>query len=186
MGAYKWFILLTICLIIGGIDQWSKHWAQTQLRTEHGGRVTLLKDYVALTYVRNPGAAWGFLARADRSFRRPFFLVVSFAAVFFILHLFRKLRFDQTLMMVALSLIMSGAIGNLIDRIRLGYVIDFLDFHIDTRFRWPTFNVADVAISTGVGLLLLEMILSRRKHHAQQKIKETVPSVSSRDLPSGE
>ena len=108
-------------------------------------------------YVENPGAAWGLMSTASESIRVPFFLVVSFAAVAFIILFFRKLANDQHLMIWSLSLVFGGAIGNLIDRLHLNYVVDFIDWYSGT-YHWPTFNVADAGISTGVALLMLEWI----------------------------
>lgn len=113
-------------------------------------------------YVENPGAAWGLLANADESIRVPFFFVISVIAVGFIIMFFRKLEPEQKLTVWALSLVFGGALGNLIDRLHLNYVIDFIDWYVGTH-HWPTFNVADAAISVGVGLLLLEWILDAAK-----------------------
>jgi signal peptidase II len=154
----RWIYLLLITLAVGAADQVSKQWAQYDLQPVRQQRV--LKGYVKfnLTYVRNPGAAWGFLARSDESFRRPFFLVISCVAMVFILYLFLRLLHGQVLLMTALALVMGGAVGNFIDRIRYNYVVDFLDFRVG-GFKWPTFNVADVAITVGVIFLFAEMFL---------------------------
>ena len=166
----KWVALAVVTLVSVSADQWSKHWAQTDLQHRVTRRVTLVEGYLAFSYVRNPGAAWGFLARADERFRRPFFICVSIAAMLFILHLFYKLERGQTVMLSALSLVMGGAIGNFIDRLRYDYVVDFIDFHVKQHFRWPTFNVADIAITVGVFFLFFEMFatpwLARRRQRA--------------------
>jgi len=109
-------------------------------------------------YVQNPGAAWGFLRDAPASMRVPFFFVVSIAAIVFIIAFFRRLGERQLLTIIALSLVFGGAVGNFIDRIHLSYVIDFIDWFIGS-YHWPTFNVADSAITCGVVLLMLEWIL---------------------------
>jgi signal peptidase II len=165
----KWLALAIITVVCVGLDQGTKHWAQTDLQHRLTRRVTLVEGYLALSYVRNPGAAWGFLARANKSFRRPFFIGISIIAMLFILYLFRKLEPGQHLMMTALSLVMGGAIGNFIDRIRFNYVVDFIDFHIQRRFKWPTFNVADIAITIGVLLLFLEMFILPRVRRRRQR-----------------
>jgi signal peptidase II len=154
----RWIYLLLITVAVGALDQASKQWAQHDLQPVRQQRV--LQGYVKfnLTYVRNPGAAWGFLAQSDESFRRPFFLVISCVAMVFILYLFLRLLRGQVLLMVALALVMGGAVGNFIDRIRYNYVVDFLDFRVG-GFKWPTFNVADVAITVGVIFLFAEMFL---------------------------
>jgi signal peptidase II len=131
-------------------------------------------------YVENPGAAWGFLRNAHPSIRRPFFLVVPVLAGLFILSIFRGLREEQLWMIVALSLVFGGAIGNLIDRIHLSYVIDFIDCYIGT-YHWPTFNVADSAISVGVVMMLLEWIRDaiRGKGKASTKAAKASPKGAS-------
>lgn len=117
-------------------------------------------------YVENPGAAWGLLAGTSEKYRVPFFLVVSLAAIAFIISFFRKLEDDQYLMIISLSLVFGGAIGNFIDRLHLSYVIDFIDWYVGSS-HWPTFNFADAAISTGVALLVLEWIKDAVKNRAE-------------------
>lgn len=159
-----WTFLLLLTLALTVADQWSKGWAQHSLRQNHGGsfRVARASELaLGFAYVRNRGAAWGFLADADESFRGPFFFVISLLAMAFILYLYARLRPGQRLLALALALVLSGALGNFIDRVRFGYVIDFIDVRYGT-FRWPTFNVADIAISIGVALLLLESFFGPR------------------------
>jgi signal peptidase II len=167
-----WIVLAAVVALVTALDQLSKHWAHTTLRFEHGGRIAVVDGYLDLAYVRNPGAAWGFLARARESFRQPFFLGISLVAMLFILYLHLRLEPGQHLLLVALSLVMSGALGNFIDRLRLRYVIDFIELHLQHRHKWPTFNVADAAITVGVVLLFAEMFLGaagrRRARRAQQ------------------
>jgi signal peptidase II len=107
-------------------------------------------------YVENPGAAWGLLSRANESFRAPFFLVVSLIASALILNYYIRSPERFWMRRWALSLVFGGAVGNFVDRIRFGYVIDFIDWHYKEAYHWPTFNVADAAISIGVILLLIE------------------------------
>lgn len=110
-----------------------------------------------ITYIRNPGAAFGFLADADPVFRSIFFTAVSVVAIVFIVLVIRKIKAGELLSTFGLSLILGGALGNLIDRIRFGEVIDFLDFYLGS-YHWPAFNVADSAISIGAALLIWEII----------------------------
>ncbi|HEU18578.1 MAG TPA: signal peptidase II [Deltaproteobacteria bacterium] len=110
-----------------------------------------------ITYIRNPGAAFGFLADADPMFRSIFFIAVSIVAVAIIVVVILKIKADELLSTFGLSLILGGALGNLIDRIRLGEVIDFLDFYLGS-YHWPAFNLADSAISIGAVLLIWEIM----------------------------
>jgi signal peptidase II len=122
--------------------------------------IPVVENFFHITYVRNKGAAFSFLSHA--SWRLPFFITISIIATLVILVAFRKLRDDQKLAHISLSMIFSGAVGNLIDRIRLGEVIDFLDAHW-YRHHWPAFNVADSLICVGVFLLAIDMILEERR-----------------------
>lgn len=116
--------------------------------------IPIVENFFHFTYVRNKGAAFSFLSNA--SWRLPFFITVSIIATIVILVAFRKLRDDQRLAHTSLALIFSGAVGNLIDRVRLGEVIDFLDAHW-YRHHWPAFNVADSLICVGVFLLAIDL-----------------------------
>jgi signal peptidase II len=122
--------------------------------------IPIVENFFHITYVRNKGAAFSFLSNA--SWRLPFFITVSIIAALVILVAFRKLRDDQRLAQTSLAMIFSGAVGNLIDRVRLGEVIDFLDAHW-YRHHWPAFNVADSLICVGVFLLALDMILEEKR-----------------------
>lgn len=122
--------------------------------------IPVVENFFHLTYVRNKGAAFSFLSNA--SWRLPFFISVSIIAAGVILIAFRKLRDDQELAHISLAMIFSGAVGNLIDRVRLGEVIDFLDAHW-YRHHWPAFNVADSLICVGVFLLAIDMVLEEKR-----------------------
>ena len=108
-----------------------------------------------VTYVRNRGAAFSFLSEA--SWRLPFFVVVTLIACAVIVVALRRMAADQTLGQLAVSMVFAGALGNLIDRIRVGEVVDFIDVYW-RQYHWPAFNVADMFICVGVALVLLDMI----------------------------
>jgi signal peptidase II len=122
--------------------------------------VPIVPNFIHFTYVRNTGAAFGFGAGSRSSLRISFFVLVSIVAIGCIFYLLKNLRSEQTSLTVSLSLILGGAIGNLIDRLRLGEVIDFIDLHW-YDLHWPAFNIADSAITIGVGLLLITMLRRR-------------------------
>ena len=123
-----------------------------------------IENYWHFRYVENPGAAWGLFASLPESVRRPFFHLVTLAALGFILFMYVRLTPEQRLMRGALALVSGGALGNFLDRLLRGYVIDFIDWHWRNQpgMRWPTFNVADSAICVVVGLLLLDSLRARR------------------------
>lgn len=137
---------------------------------EYGESVVMIRDFFSLTYVRNTGAAFGFLATANPSFRVPFFLIVPIIAMVVLGFLYRDLPQNAKWRATALGLVSGGAIGNLIDRVRLGYVVDFLDFHFKTDYYFPAFNVADSAICIGVGILLLSTLTKREDENAPASV----------------
>jgi signal peptidase II len=122
-----------------------------------------IEDYWHFRYVENPGAAWGMFGNLPDGVRQTFFHVVSLAALGFILWMYVRLEPAQRRARAALALLAGGALGNFVDRLTRGYVIDFIDWHWRNQpgLRWPTFNVADVAICVGVGLMLLDALRSR-------------------------
>ncbi|MSP18882.1 MAG: signal peptidase II [Bdellovibrionales bacterium] len=145
-------IFSTVLLVIL-FDQWTK---QLVLNRFHWGEsLSIIQSFFALTYVRNMGAAFGVLHNAPAYFRDPFFIMVPILALVIIMAILAKLKPDQKLTGLALSLVMGGAIGNLIDRVRFGYVVDFLDLHWKEVYHWPAFNVADSCIVIGVTYLFI-------------------------------
>lgn len=135
-------------------------------------------------YVENPGAAWGLLAGVDERIRVPFFHLVSLAAIAFILLFYRRLESDQRLLAVALALVLGGAVGNYIDRIARNYVIDFIDWHWRSQ-HWPTFNVADAAISVGVVLMLADAFFGHRSELAAAPTAEQTDGAQAGAGPNG-
>jgi signal peptidase II len=145
-------------------DIGSKTWAEKHL-DGFPGIVNVWKDHIAFILAKNKGGAWGLLQGTTENVRRPFFLLVSVAAIAFIMTLYRRLLPAQKALKWGLPLVLGGALGNVFDRIRYGHVIDFIDVHVVIRGRdhhWPTFNVADIAICVGVGLMAVDMFTSKR------------------------
>jgi signal peptidase II len=159
----RYRLLSIICLIILVLDQATKLYVDTNFRLHES--LPVIDGFFNLTYVRNKGAAFGILANS--SVRIPFFITVSVVAMLGILWYIKRIRDDQKVVFIALALIFSGAFGNLIDRIRYGEVIDFLDFFWRNH-HWPAFNVADSAITIGVALLFIEMWREDRKKSVEQ------------------
>lgn len=157
----KYLYLAVIAGLLVAIDQLVKIYIHTQFHL--GESIVVIPNLFNLTYVRNFGAAFGFLAESHPAFREAFFLAMPPVALVIILAILRGVRDDDTRQIVALSAIFGGAIGNYVDRLRFRYVIDFLDFHVGDKYSWPAFNIADSAIVCGVGLLLL-MMLMETKH----------------------
>ena len=160
----KYRILAAVSIIVLVLDQATKLYIDRTMRLFQS--IPVIDNLFSITYMRNKGAAFSFLA--DFSLRRPFFVLVSLVAVVAILYAYRKLRADQRFAAFSLALILSGAVGNLIDRLRLGEVIDFLDVYWQSH-HWPAFNVADSAICVGVFLLAVDMLL---EDHRQKRREE--------------
>ena len=154
----RWQLFSTITVAGLLADQASKAYIHSSMRLFDS--IQVVENFFHITYVRNRGAAFSFLS--DASWRLPFFITISIIAAAVILIAFRKLRDDQKLAHISLAMIFSGAVGNLIDRIRLGEVIDFLDAHW-YRHHWPAFNVADSLICVGVFLLAIDMMLEEKR-----------------------
>ena len=152
------FFFITLVLV-AGLDQFSK-WYITSTMSLHAS-YPVIDGFFNITYIRNPGAAFGFLANAAPLLRTGFLIVVSTAAIVMVLYYLARNRSDGVLLTGALSLITGGAAGNLIDRVRFGNVVDFLDVYIGS-YHWPAFNVADSAISIGAVLLVVEMFRRKR------------------------
>lgn len=153
---YTLFALISVTGLL--TDQLTKLYVDARMGLYQS--IPLLDNFIHITYVRNKGAAFSFLSHA--SWRLPFFICVSLIASVVILIAYRRLADNQRLAQVSLAMIFSGAVGNLIDRVRLGEVIDFLDAHW-YRHHWPAFNVADSLICVGVFLLALDMLLEEKR-----------------------
>jgi signal peptidase II len=159
-------------------DIGTKLWAEKKL-ADYPGYVTVIDNHLMFVLAKNKGGAWGLLQGESENVRRPFFLLVSVAAIAFIVTLYRRLQPRQHALKWGLPLVLGGALGNVFDRIRYGFVIDFIDYRADwikklnelvakyypkhvVTDHWPTFNVADIAICVGVALMAIDMLTSRR------------------------
>jgi signal peptidase II len=162
-------------------DLGSKAWAEHRL-DGYPGIVEVWKNHLALILARNRGGAWGLLQSTSENVRRPFFLLVSVAAIAFIMTLYRRLQPHQRALQWGLPLVLGGALGNVFDRIRYGHVIDFIDAHIGEH-HWPTFNVADIAICVGVGLMAVDMFTSKRGKASVRRAPEVPPAQSGEPIP---
>jgi signal peptidase II len=155
-----WILLAAFAVGIVLLDQGTKWWAETGLKETPGQAITLIDGYLDLHYARNPGAAFSLFRNWGPRARAVFFIAVSIAAVIAMAVLYKRMPERRPLYEWALGLLIGGAVGNLIDRVRFNEVIDFIDLHWKTH-HWPTFNVADTAIVFGIGLVLLDAMLQR-------------------------
>lgn len=151
----RWLWLTALVLVL---DQASKLWVDHAFRLHESLE---LAPFFNLTYLRNTGAAFSFLGDAG-GWQRWLFMGLALAASGLLGWWLWTLKAGQHLQAASISLILGGAVGNLIDRTLYGYVIDFFDFHV-ASWHFAAFNVADSAITVGVGLLLLDSLLNGEK-----------------------
>jgi len=156
----KYWVLIICFVSILILDQYTKYEAQQKIPLYH--TIKVIDGFFNLTHLRNTGGAFGVLAGKKEGIGSLFFIAVSMAAVGVILYLFHKAKEHERTLSLSLCLVLSGAIGNLIDRIRYGEVVDFLDFHLFS-YHWPAFNIADSTITIGIGLMAIELLFHDRK-----------------------
>lgn len=131
------------------------HWYFQRVRTQS---IVLIDGYLEFRYAENCGAAFGMLDRSPAWVRAGVFLTAATVAVSALLWMFYTAN-GGALFAWSVPLIVSGAIGNMVDRLHLGYVVDFIRFHVHDKFEYPTFNVADSTITVGVALILIDGFL---------------------------
>ena len=153
------------------LDLLSKEWVVRTLT--YSDRIEVIEGFFYLTHVRNPGAAFGMLASTPAVFRLTFFISVTLIAIGLIFSFLRKLAPGDRFAALSLGLILSGAVGNLLDRTRYGEVVDFLHFILPGGYIWPDFNFADSLIVVGVIFLVLELFA------VEGETRDEVPVVES-------
>ena len=171
--ATKYRIGLTVFLISLALDILSKYLVKENLT--YSDRIPVIEGFFYLTHVRNTGAAFGLFQDVPPAISQKFFVGVTVVAIAIILQFFRKLAPGERLSAVALGLILGGAVGNLIDRVCLGEVVDFLHFVLWGGYVWPDFNLADTWIVVGVSLLVIELLASEGEERAGAESGESGP-----------
>jgi signal peptidase II len=154
----KYIIFFVTLAAVVLLDQFLKAYIGGSMNLHES--IPVIEGYFNITYVKNPGAAFGFLANSAPEFRSLFLISVTVIAIVLILYFISKSTEKEVFLTFSLSLILGGAVGNLIDRIRFGEVTDYLDFYISS-YHWPAFNVADSAISLGALVLVVEIFRRR-------------------------
>jgi signal peptidase II len=150
--------LIAFTVII--LDQATKYWIMQSMRLHES--ISIVPNLFNFTYIRNPGAAFGLLAGSSNAFRTVFFGVTSLFALALLGTILVRLPAKDWVGQVSIAGILGGAVGNLIDRLRFGEVIDFLDVYLES-YHWPAFNVADSAISVGVVCLIIHFAFERKE-----------------------
>jgi signal peptidase II len=158
---FKYSLVLLIVVAGCNSDLVTKRLASEEL--ERGESVELVSGCLELRYTRNENAAFSLLRQIDPELRRPLLIAAQSAGCLVIglmVVLWRRRSLPELLPYL---LVLSGALGNVIDRIRYGYVVDFVHVHLGDRLSWPVFNVADLLIAVGVGLILLQLLVARAR-----------------------
>ena len=122
--------------------------------------IPVMRGFFNITHIHNPGGAFGLMANLSPALRSIIFLFISSLAVGLIFYFYKKTPPNYPWLAAAFALIFGGALGNLIDRLRFGFVIDFLDFYVG-NLHWPAFNVADSAISVGIGIFVFHLLFKK-------------------------
>lgn len=155
----RYSLLAVVSLTIVALDQGTKAYIMHTMRLHES--IPIIPGYFNFTYIRNPGAAFGILASSSSAFRLVFFVLTSVFALGLLGTIFYRLHPQDWWGQLTVSSILGGAIGNLLDRLRYGEVIDFLDFYVE-GYHWPAFNIADSAISVGVVSLLILFAMDKK------------------------
>lgn len=183
------------------LDVASKAWAEILLNRRGFEPLAIIEHHLSITLAYNRGGAWGIFQNASETIRKPFFVIVSLVAFWFIVSLYSKLQKGQKVLTWGLPLVLGGALGNLSDRIIRSQVVDFIDYRADWVMQmnsfihkfakswiitdhWPTFNVADIAICIGVGLMALDMFTSKSRYQKATQPSSLVPTALSDSTPS--
>lgn len=161
----RYGLALGLALLVLVPDQITKWLVQLHLGANESYPV--VPGFLDLVHVSNLGAAFGFLNTTDITWQRTLFVAVTLLAVAVISYMLAKAGDGETFLVCGLGLILGGALGNLVDRVRFGHVVDFLDFHVG-EWHWPAFNVADTGITLGAACLILS--LYRKKPHVSRPL----------------
>ena len=152
--------LIGLSTVVVSVDQATKFWIQS--RMSYGESVPVISDVFHITYILNPGAAFGILEN-----KTWFFVIVALLLIAGVTYIYPRLPADRPFLKLGAGLLTGGAVGNLIDRVRIGYVVDFFDFRI-----WPIFNVADICIVCGVACLAYVLLTTPETSESGSESKD--------------
>lgn len=152
-GAMKlWYLLFATLVML--FDQFTKYWVSMKLR--EGDEIDIIRGFFKFSYTENPGIAFGMLNNGNVKW---LLVAISVAAIMVVVYYMRRTPTSNTLLLWSLALLAAGICGNLIDRVRLGRVIDFILLYY-RDYQWPVFNIADTAITIGAALMAIELFLA--------------------------
>ena len=188
----KWIWLAAIVAAIAGADQLTKHWATAALAEPISGvypdpcipdgpvqertimrtmrHIHVVEGYFDLRYSENCGGVFSIMQNQKESIRRPFFYVSYSLAAILLFYLFFKIGREEKVLMIAFSVVLGGAVGNIMDRLAVGYVVDFIYWHVRDKVGWPIFNIADSGITVGLVLILIDSFFLAPKREKMRKM----------------
>jgi signal peptidase II len=149
----KYYFITLLVLIVDHFTKWI-----VRMQMDRGDVIELIPNYLRISYVRNSGVAFGLFADIQSAWKPYVLAAMAVVAVVVILVYSARMPLNRTLLQLALAITMGGILGNFTDRIMHGFVVDFVEFHVHESFHWPTFNVADSAITMGIALLLIDTV----------------------------
>jgi signal peptidase II len=166
-----WYLIIAALVMF--LDQFTKYWVSVKLR--EGDEIDIIRGFLKLSYTENPGIAFGMLNNGNVKW---LLVAVSVAAIIVVVYYMRRTPVSNTLLLWSLALLAAGICGNLIDRFRLGRVIDFILLYY-RDYRWPVFNIADTAITIGAALMAIELFLSPQAERTPVVEPAEAPNVES-------
>ncbi len=154
----KYYLVTLAVLLVDHLTKFlvTRHLVGTGVVPRH--TIDIIPDYLRISYIQNSGVAFGFFQSIESQWKPYILAGMAVVAVFVILIYSSRMPLHRTLLQVALTLTMGGILGNFLDRLVHGYVVDFIEFHVKESFYWPTFNLADSAITIGIALLLIDTV----------------------------
>jgi signal peptidase II len=166
-----------IALLVLILDQATKWLASARLDGHEA--VEIIPGYLRLSFMRNSGVAFGLFTEIQSAWKPIILSLMAAVAIIVILVYSARMPLKRILLQIALAITMGGILGNLVDRMIHGSVVDFIEFHIHESFYWPTFNVADSAITIGIALLLIDALRNPGTGDAQQNLASGWPGVEA-------
>lgn len=162
------FFAVTLGCVVFVMDLASKWWISNTMALQY---YPILDGFFTIHYVRNQGIAFGLFHSFESSWKPVVLSLMAIIAVVIVLYYVWQTPAEERRVFVSLGLLLGGIMGNFVDRLFHGYVVDFLEFHWRDAFSWPTFNIADAAITTGVILIIYESFFGRQEHAEQETEK---------------
>lgn len=166
-----WYVLIATLVML--FDQFTKYWVSVKLRD--GDEIDVIRGFFKLSYTENPGIAFGMLNNGNVKW---LLVAISVAAIVVVVYYMRRTPISNTLLLWSLALLAAGIGGNLIDRVRLGRVIDFILLYY-RDYQWPVFNIADTAITVGAALMAIELFLAPQAERPTVVDPAEAPNVDS-------